>query len=497
MSLIKKLAGETAIYGLSSILGRFLNYLLVPLYTRALAPAEYGVVSEFYAYSAFLMVVLGYRMESAFFRFGTEKEGREAVFSTVMRSILVSTALFLGLVWLFTGSFAAALNYADHPEYIRWFGLILAFDVLAEIPLARLRLEQRAKKFVAAKLLGIGLTIALNLFFLVGCPWLLKNLGPGWLRIFIKTIYDPTQQVSYIFLSNVLASAATLLFLLPQMRLIRHPFDAVLWRKMLAFSGPLIIVGFAGIINEMLDRAMLTRLLPGSLAENRAELGIYAANYKLAMLITLFTQAYRYAAEPFFFRQKHDPSAPQILADACRWFTLAGSAAMLVVLLYLDLFKGFIGEEYHGGLFVVPILLLANLFLGIYYNVSVWYRLKDMTGFGAKISLVGAAITLVLNLVFVPLIGYAGAAWATLACYIFMAWATWKTGQIHYPVPYPARRILLYLISVFIVFMASRIVSFFIENTPVLSLSINSVLLAGWLYFTEFPSIPRIKFASA
>lgn len=452
MSLLKKLAGETALYGLSSIVGRFLNYLLVPLYTRQFLPGEYGVVSELYAYSGFLMVLFSYRLESAFFRFGTPEADRERSYATASWSLWLTTGLLLLSALLFAQPIADWLQYGSHPEYIRWFALIIALDGLSELPFARLRLEQRPRRFVAAKLLNIGLNIFLNLFWLVFCPW---AEAEGW--HWVRAVWNPEVRVGYVFLANLIASGVTLLFLLPQIRQIRGAFDRVHWQKMIRYAGPLVIVGFAGIINEMLDRVLLTRLLPYSLEENRAQLGIYSANYKLAMLITLFTQAYRYAAEPFFFRNAHETGSESLLlqAKAAKWFTIAGAAAMLGILLFLDVVKNFVGEDYHSGLKVVPVLLMANLFLGIYYNFSVWYRLKDRTMTGAWISMAGAFITLSLNIWWVPVWGYMGAAWATLVCYVLMAAATWQTGRRLHPVPYPLGRMAFFVLLLWILYGVS------------------------------------------
>ncbi len=490
MSLIKKLAGETALYGLSSIVGRFLNYLLVPLYTRALVPGEYGAVSEFYSYSGFLIVLVGFRMESAFFRFGTEKEGRDAAFSTALRTLVASAGIFAALVFVFAQPIADWLKYPNHVDYVRWFAIIIAFDALSELPFARLRVEQRPMRFVSIKLVGIGLVIGLNLFFLVGCPFLLKH-GFG----FVEKIWDPARQVGYIFLANAVSSVVVFALLLPYSGGFRGIFDKILWKEMLAYAAPLVVVGFAGIVNEMLDRAMMPRLLPGSIEENRAQLGIYAANYKLAMLVSIFTQAYRYAAEPFFFRQAKDKNAPQTMADAARLFTLAASGAMLGVLLFLPVVKGFIDEKYHSGLFVVPILLLANVFLGIYYNVSVWYRLKDMTALGARISLIGAAITIVLNLILVPTMGYAGAAWATLACYVFMAVATGVIGQRHLPVPYPVGRLALFVGSSLAVAAVGWLLQARVLGEGWAGMLASTALFAGWgvvFYLSEIKNHVRL-----
>lgn len=441
MSLIKKLAGETALYGLSSIVGRLLNMmLLVPLHTRLLkSTSDYGAVTDLYATTAFLMVFFSYRMESAFFRFGTPAEDRNKAYSTGMISLFGTTAIIAAVLLFFAQPIADALQYPQHPEYVRWFALILAFDCLAELPFARLRLEQRPKRFVFVRLCNIAVNIVMNLFWLVFCPWAAEN-GIDW----VHSVWEPGHGVAYIFLSNLLASAVTLVLLSPQFRAIQAGFDKVLWKKMLGYAAPLIVVGLAGIVDEMFSRAMLKYLLPGTAEENLGQVGIFGANYKLAALITLFTQAYRYAAEPFFFRHANDKDSMRTQAEVTKWFTIAGAAGMLGILLFLDVVKYFIGEKFHSGLHVVPILLCANLLLGVYYNFSVWYRLKDRTGLGAWISIGGAGITVLLNLFLIPRFGYYGAAWVTLACYAFMSWATWLTGRKHYPVPYPLGRMALY-----------------------------------------------------
>lgn len=452
MSLIKKLAGETALYGLSSIAGRLLNMmLLVPLHTRLLeTTSDYGAVTDLYATSAFLMVFFSYRMESAFFRFGTPIEDRDKAYSTGMFSLFGSTAIIATVLLFFAQPIADALQYPQHPEYVRWFALILAFDCLAELPFARLRLEQRPRRFVFVRLCNIGVNITMNLFWLVFCPWAADN-GVEW----VHAVWQPGQGVAYIFLSNLIASAVTLLLLLPQFQAIRMGFDKILWKKMLVYAAPLIVVGLAGIVDEMFSRAMLKYLLPGTPEENLGQVGIFGANYKLAALITLFTQAYRYAAEPFFFRHAQDKDALRTQAEVTKWFTIAGAAGMAGILLFLDLVKHFIDEKFHNGLHVVPILLCANLLLGVYYNFSVWYRLKDRTGLGAWISIGGAVITVLLNLFLIPRFGYYGAAWVTLICYAFMSWATWFTGQKHYPVPYRLGRMALYPIIALLLWVAS------------------------------------------
>ncbi len=475
MSLLKKLAGETALYGLSSIVGRFINYLLVPMYTRLFTPAEYGVVSELYAYAGFIMVIFSYRLESAFFRFGTDEQDRARAYSTALLSLLGSTAAILAFLLLFSNGIADGLGYSNHPEYIRYFALILALDCVAELPFARLRLEQRPIRFVTAKFLYIAVNIALNLFWILFCPWAAQQ-GHSW----VHAVWSPSVGVGYVFLSGLLASAATLLYLLPQMLGIKYQFDKELWQKMMRYAWPLVITGFAGIVNEMLDRAIMVRLLPGTDEANKAQLGIYSANYKLAMLISLFTQAYRYAAEPFFFRTASHSDALQVQANATKWFTIAGSAGMLGILLYLDILKGFLGETFHSGLHIVPILLLANLFLGLFYNFSVWYRLKDKTRVGAMIGFGGAMVTLVLNIWWVPIWGYTAAAWATLVCYVLMASATWYLGKDLHPVPYPLLRIGWFMALALGLYGVSILAKTLLPALW-MSLGFNTLLMGGYL----------------
>jgi O-antigen/teichoic acid export membrane protein len=477
MSLLKKLAGETVLYGMSSIVGRLLNMLLVPFYTRVLSStSEYGAVIDLYATSAFVMVLFSYRMESAFFRFGTPAADRERTFGTGMVSLLGTTAVIAGALLLFAQPIADALQYPQHPEYVRWFALILAFDCLAELPFARLRLEQRPRRFVFIKLTNIAVNIGMNLFWLVFCPWAAQN-GMNW----VHAVWSPGLGVGYIFMSNLLASIVTLALLSPQLRAIRRTFDRVLWTQMIRYSAPLIIVSLAGIVDEMFSRAMLKYLLPGTADENLGQVGIFGANYKLAALITLFTQAYRYAAEPFFFRHAQEKDALRTQAMVTKWFTITSAAGMLAILLFLDLVKYFIAPEYWGGLHVVPVLLLANLLLGIYYNFSIWYRLKDRTGLGAWISVAGAVITIALNLVLIPLYGYTGAAWVTLVCYMFMSAATWYTGRKHYPVPYELGRMALHIGLVLVLYGAGLLLKTFLPAPPVVLLGINAVLFAGYL----------------
>ncbi len=476
MSLLKKLAGETALYGLSSMLGRVLNMiLLVPLHTRTLRDtSDFGAVVDLYATSAFLMVIFSYRMESAFFRFGTPKEDRSRSFSTGMISVMGSTAIITLLLFLFAQPVANFLQYPDHPEYVRWFALILGLDCLSELPFARLRLEQRPIRFVSVRLINITVNILMNLFWLLYCPWAASH-GQEW----VHAVWSPDTGAGYVFLSNLTASAVTVLLLLPEFRKTGFSFDTELWFSMMKYAAPLIIVSLAGIVDEMFSRSMLKYLLPGTVEENLGQVGIFGANYKLAALITLFTQAYRYAAEPFFFRHAGDRDAMRTQAEVTKWFTVAGATGMLGILLFLDVVKYFIAPKYHGGLHVVPVLLVANLLLGVYYNFSVWYRLKDRTGLGAIISVAGAVITVLLNLILIPRYGYTGAAFVTLVCYAFMSWATWFTGKKHYPVPYQLGRMFLYTGLALLLAGTASWISPFLQETA--GWAVRILLFGAWL----------------
>lgn len=443
MNPLRKLASQTAIYGLSSIVGRFLNYLLVPLYTYYFSTAEYGVVAEFYAYAGFFAVLLVFGLETGYFRFRQQSGGEnDRTYSTALIFLLASNLLFLLAICLLTPKLADLLQYRDHPEYIRWFALILTLDAIAAAPFARLRAENRALRFAAVKILEILVTVGLNLFFIV----YLKHAYEETPASFAAKLYDPAMGVGYIFISNLIGSGFKLLLLLPQFRSLTAGFDAALFRRMIAYSSPMIVIGLAGIVNEMLDRAILKYLLPYDARTNLEMLGVYGACYKLSILMSLFIQAFRYAGEPFFFAYAERQDAKKIYAKVMNYFVIFCIFVFLLVTLYMDIFQYFIGEAFRAGLKVVPILLMANLFLGIYVNLSVWYKLTDKTLTGAAVALTGSLLTVVLNIWWIPLFGYIGSAWATLVCYGSMTVISYWLGRKHYPVDYDLKRIIGYLL---------------------------------------------------
>ena len=410
MSILKKLAGQSAIYGLSSIVGRFLNYLLVPLHTNIFTqPGQYGVVTEIYAYISFLMIIYTYGMETSFFHFSEkDKANDKKVFGTGMMALLFSTLFFSGSVILFSGSLAEVLDYEKHPEYIIWMAMILGFDALTALPFARLRQQSKAKRFAFLKLLNIFINIFFNILFFIILPvWYRQE--DALLNGLTKLIYNPDIGVGYVFIANLLASAVTVLLMLPEMKFSRTDYDRALMKRMILYSLPLLVAGLAGMVNETLDRIMVKYLIDGP-GNAMKQLGIYGACYKLSILMTLFIQAFRYAAEPFFFAQFKTGDARKVYALVMKYFVITCSIIFLAIMMYIDIVKYFIGKNYWPGLKVVPILLLANLCLGVFFNLSMWYKLTGKTIYGAWFAIFGAVITITFNFILIPELGYMGAA---------------------------------------------------------------------------------------
>jgi len=479
---IKKLLGQTAIYGFSSILGRLLNYLLVFLYTRVFLPDAYGVVTELYSYAGFLLVFLTYGIETGFFRFSEKLKESNKVYSTVLIPLFISSVVFVVSIVIFSQSIANLLQYKSNPEYIIWFAIIAAADAFVSLPFAKLRQEKKAKKFAIFRFSAICLNIGLNLFFLLLCPYIYKN-NPNSLFIFF---YNPQIGVGYIFIANLITSLFSLILFIPDFIKIKFTFSLSIYKNILVYSIPVLIGSLAGIINEVLDRLMLKYyiIVPSNIPDphqfKMAQIGIYGANYKLAILMTLFIQTFRYAAEPFFFSLEKDKDSKKIYGDVMKYFIIFCLFIFLGVTLYLDIAKFFIDKNYWEGLNVVPILLLANLFLGIIYNLSIWYKLTDKTIFGAYISIFGAVITIVLNIVLIPILGYFGSAWATFFCYFLMMVTSYFLGQKYFYVNYEIKKILLYFsISLTIYFLSIYLKT----NKLYVDLSINTVLFFIFLVF--------------
>ena len=464
MNPLKKLAGQTVIYGFSSVVGRLLNYLLVPLYTRYFLPSEYGVVTELYAYVAFLVVILTYGIETAFFRYSQKVPNKKSVYSTALISLLITSCIFVSIIYFNASPISNWLQYPEFPEYIRWFAIIIGLDAVSAISFAKLREQNKASRFALVRLLNIFINIGLNLFFIIYCPYALEK-GLSSLE-FVNSVYSSDIGVGYIFIANLIASVVTFLMLLPEMIKSVWIFDKSLWKQMMIYGLPLLIAGLAGMTNETIDRILLKHLLP-STVNSSSELGLYGAFYKLSILMILFIQTFRFAAEPFFFAQEKEKNARKVYADVMKYFVIITSFIFLSVSLFYDFIILFLGENYHDprGFKVVSILLAANLFLGIYYNLSIWYKLSEKTKYGAYLSMFGAVITLCLNFILIPKIGFVGSAWATLICYVSMTVASYYLGRKHYKILYPLKRISFYLGLVAVLYFTSLLFNSHIINS--------------------------------
>ncbi|MBL4669134.1 MAG: polysaccharide biosynthesis protein [Flavobacteriales bacterium] len=443
---LKKLAGQTAVYGLTSIVGRLLTWFLVPLYTLKFTTDQYGIVTEMYAYVAFLVVFLTYGMETAFFRYSTLKEYEpKKVFTTVIYALFTTSFFFILTAFLFDQQIANWLKYPNNPEFVTWFAIIVGLDAISSIPLAKLRSDNKALKFVLINFANIIVFVGLNLFFLAYC---LPKYNAGESNWLVNTFYNPEIGVGYVFISNLIAVCVKFLLLLPEIFKAQYGFQLSLLKKMFIYALPLLIFGLAGIVNETIDRIMLKRILleTETLKETMSQIGIYGACYKISIIITLFIQAFRYAAEPFFFNQEKEKGAKETYSKVMTYFVIVCATIFLGVMLFMDVIKYFIpNQEYWEGLKVVPILLFANIALGIYYNQSIWYKLSGKTKFGAYIGIFGAGITILLNYIWIPIYGYMGSAWATLICYASMMVLSFVLSRKHYPIKYNLPKIMLYL----------------------------------------------------
>jgi O-antigen/teichoic acid export membrane protein len=446
------------------------------------------------------MVVLTYGMETAFFRFSEQDNDKEKVFSTGMISLLASSILFLFVVSVYSGPIAKLIDYADHKEYVIWFAWILALDAVSAIPFARLRAQNRPNRFATIKMAGIIINIVLNLFFILLCPYLLKQSDAGLIAGIIKHIYRPDWGIEYIFISNLIASGTTLLLLLPEITGTRWKVSPSLWKKMFIFAFPLLFAGMAGIVNETFDRLLLRYLLPRAIASD--QVGIYAACYKISILMTIFIQAYKYAAEPFFFKQAKEKDAKEVYARIMDYFIIIVSLIFLVTMVYLNDFimPILVGKkEYWAGKGVIPVLMMANLFLGVYYNLSIWYKLTAKTIWGAWLSLIGAVITLVLNFWWIPLssdhliYGYYGSAWATFICYGTMMILSYLIGQKFFPVKYNLKKFIAYLGLSVLLYYASTLVEIAHRIPSMAYHTIFILVFCTVVILVEKPAVPGFK----
>jgi O-antigen/teichoic acid export membrane protein len=475
MTALKKLAGETAIYGLGTIVPRIFNFLLLPLHTAVFAPEAYGVITYLYAFVAFINVVYMWGMETAYFRFAT-KPGADAkqVFN-LAQTVVITISFSLSLLFIaFKFPIAAYLNITGNEQYVTWLAGIMAIDALVAIPFARLRLEKKPLRFALAKITSVVMLLVLNYYFL-------------------KVNYDEQIGVGYVFLANLLGNAVLILFFLKQMAQWRPAYHREITPAMFSYAYPVMLTGVAGMINEMFSRITLEWWLPENFYAGKPAtyaLGVFGACYKYAVFMNLAVQSFRFAAEPFFFSHAQETKSPELFARVNHYFVIACSIILLAVSLNLDILKYILGAaQYWEGLVIVPILLTAYLFLGIYYNLSVWFKLTDRTYFGTLFSVGGAIITIVANYLFIPVWGYVGSSIAALLCYSSMTAACFAAGQKYYPIPYRIGRSLLYVLSALLITYLSTRITIDNQWTATLFHSGILVMYCGLVYVIERKSL--------
>ena len=442
MSLLKKLAGETAIYGLSHILSRVLLFIVFTFYlTRRFDgdATEYGIYTDMYSYAAVILTILVFRMDTAFFRYGS-KGDLQKVFNTGFIGVLGFCIIVLVLLLTNIDWFSSILRYEESPHYIKWFAYILVLDAITALVFARLRLQSRPIRFMVYKFINVGLTLILVLAFLEFLP---KYFPTQFEQL--NSMLGVTRQIDYVFFANLLASGAVVLAMLPEFKTFRFTFEYPLFKKMLWYALPLVAVALAGNINQAFAAPLQKYFLGNDILENLANAGVYGAAAKLAILLNLFTTAFNYAAEPFFFNNSDRKDSLEVYGKVALAFTIVACLATLGLIFYIDIIILLLGDTYRSGINVVPILLFAYVFLGLYYNVSIWYKLKDKTYIGALISFMGAFITILISLLLLPKIGTIASAWAALACYVSMVIVGYFIGQKYYPVHYPVKKILFYI----------------------------------------------------
>ena len=494
MGKLKKLVGDTAIYGLSSIIGRFLNYLLVPLYTYKIAAESggYGVVTNIYAYTALILVVLTFGMETTFFRFAN-KEGvnPQKAFSTSLFSVGGVSLLFVLLCTVFTVVFPVlpnALGYANHPEYIEMMAIVVAIDAFQAILFAYLRYQKRSGKFAALKLLFIFLNIGLNLFIFLLAPSLYESHPSlmGW--------YDPSYQVGYIFVVNLICTSLITFCFLPELKNLSNGYDGKLMKEMWKYTWPLLIFGIIGIMNQVADKICYRFIVPGQ--EGDTQLGIYGACVKIAMIMAMITQAFRYAYEPFVFGENREEAkkSKEMQAKVMKYFVIFTLLAFVAVMAYMDVLKFIISRDYWEGLAAVPIVMMAEIFMGIYFNLSFWYKLIDKTYWGAIISAIGCAMLLTINFVFVPRFGYMACAWAGFAGYGICMVLSYILGQKYNPVPYKLMPIFGYFVLAVGIFFASKYLrEFLYPESAVMAIIVNTLLLLVYVGVVSYNERALVK----
>ncbi len=485
---LKKLAGQTVVYGIGSILPRIINYLFSLVLTYIFkTPSDLASNTEFYAYISFVNIIFTYGFETAFFNFSNKLNDKEKVYSTALISLLVSSLVFTLVTILFKNNLANVIGYPNNSEYVTWCILIVATDTLMALPFAKYRLNNQAKLFAGLKLLNVFIYLIISSFYLVFC----KNAYENNETNFYSTMYNPIIGVGYAFLAQLIANLICIIFMYKSF-IIKYVFDITIWKQLINYSWPLLILGLAGMTNETFDRIILKKLLPADIGQT--ELGIYGACYKISILMTIFIQAFKYAAEPFFFNTSNNSNSKQLNAIVMKYFVIFCLFLFLVTMMNIDIVIKMISEQYRVGVGVAPILLMANLCLGVFLNLSIWYKLTNQTKFGAVITIIGAIITLVINFIFVPKYSYMASAWATLISYASMMVFSYFLGKKYYPIKYNLRSIFLFfgltLLLYFVSFLWSDL------QPKLLKLIINNLLVLFYLftfYKLEFKNLLKLK----
>ena len=484
MANLKSLAKDTAIYGMSSILGRFLNYLLVPLYTSNISAASggYGIITNLYAYTALLLVILTYGMETTFFRYANKtNEDPQKVYSSTLIMVGFTSLLFIVLVSIFLQPISGVMGYSDHSSYVWVMAATVSIDAFQCIPFAYLRYKKRPIKFAALKLLFIAFNIALNLLYFVVLPDLYKSYPD-----IIQHIYNPETGVGYAFYINLVCTASITFFFYKELTGFKYTFDKELAKRMLSYSWPILILGIAGILNQTADFILFPYLYKGSQAHQ--QLGIYGAASKIAMIMAMITQAFRYAYEPFVFGKGNDKDNRETYAVAMKYFIIFTLLAFLVVMGYINILRHIIGRDYWEGLKVVPIVMAGTIMMGVYFNLSFWYKLIDKSIWGAYFSGIGCFVLILINIIFVPQYGYMACAWAGLIGYATAMTLSYFVGQKKYPINYPLKSIGIYVLIAVFFFIA---ITYSNEYLPkIYALAVNTLIIFAFVAHIIYHDLP-------
>ena len=478
MKEVRKLAGQTLIYGLGTIVPRFLHYaVLTPFYTRIFTDtSDYGIITELYAWMVLLLVILTYGLETGYFRFVQNREEADRVFSTSMISLLITSLLFVLLVNIFISPVAAIMNYSSNHDYIKMFAGIVAIDAFTAIPFARLRKENKPLIFSTIKLLNVFITLGLVIFLLKIAPGIYES-STGWFR----SVYNPDYKVGYIFVANLVSSGATLIMLLPVLFKTRFIFDKAIWKRMITYSWPLMLAGLSGSINDAIDKILLRRMIGEE--EGLAVLGKYGAAYKIGVLMALFIQMFRFAAEPFFFERAKHSDARETYAFVMKYFIIVMLIVFLGINLYISGLQYIVGRNYREAMIVVPIISMAYLLYGVYINHSIWYKINDLTRYAVYITVIGALITIIINVLFIPVYGYLASAWAHVFSYGAMILFSFVFAEGHYKVRYEMNKLLSYFI------LAVAIVAFghyHKYNSFIEEMALNTVLIMIFIAYAQY-----------